>query len=117
MPKSERTDSELELSALKRSISQLSKETPELQGAFGNFLNIVLSEGALSVRTKELIALGIAVSKACKSCTVLHVSKGLEAGLTREEMIEAGYVAILMGGGPAFTTMQYLLKALDDLEK
>ncbi len=116
MPKSERSASELELSALKRSISQLTKEAPELQGAFGNFLGAVLSEGALSVKTKELIALGIAVSKACKSCTVLHASKGLEAGLTREEMIEAGYVAILMGGGPAFTTMQHLLQALDDLE-
>ncbi|MFP3902659.1 MAG: carboxymuconolactone decarboxylase family protein [Armatimonadota bacterium] len=119
MPKTERSATEQDLAKLKRSISQLQKEAPELQQAFGGFLDACLTEGVggLDCRTKELIIVGIAIGKNCKPCTQLHVSKALQAGATRAEIIEAGYMGMLMGGGPAFTTMQYLLETLDDLEE
>ncbi|NLJ36943.1 MAG: carboxymuconolactone decarboxylase family protein, partial [candidate division WS1 bacterium] len=39
------------------------------------------------------------------------------AGANRAEIIEAGYMGVLMGGGPGFIYMQYLLEALDELDK
>lgn len=119
MPKSERTPTEEDLARLKKSISQLNKEAPGLQSAFTGFLDACLAEGvgALDCKTKELIILGIAIAKHCKPCTQLHVQNALNVGLTRDEIIEAGYMGMLMGGGPAFTSMQYLLEALDDLEQ
>lgn len=117
MPKTERSDSQMELSSLARSVKQLNEQAPELQAAFGDFLGACLCDGALPLKTRELVIIGIAVSKSCKPCIVLHVSKALEAGASRAEIIEAGYMGVLMGGGPAFTYMQYLLQALDDLEK
>jgi AhpD family alkylhydroperoxidase len=119
MPRTERSETEVDLARLKQSIMQLSDEIPEMQEAFSGFMNacLVEGEGALDCKTKELIILGIAVSKHCKACAQLHVQKGLEAGLTRKEILEAGYMGMLMGGGPAFTTMQWVLQALDDLEE
>lgn len=119
MPKSERSATEQDLAKLKKSISQLTDEVPELQSAFSSFLDTCLAEGvgALDCKTRELIIIGIAVSKKCKPCIQLHVKKGLDAGLSHDEIVEAGYMGVLMGGGPAFTSMQYLLDALDDLEE
>lgn len=119
MPKSERSATEQDLARLKKSVSQLNKEAPGLQSAFSGFLDACLAEGvgALDCKTKELIILGIAVGKHCKPCTQLHVQNALNVGCTTEEIVEAGYMGMLMGGGPAFTTMQYLLQALDDLEE
>lgn len=115
MARKERSETEVNLSGLKRSFTTLDKEAPDLQRAFVNYLNTLLTDTALDVRTKELIIIGIAVSKGCRPCLELHISKGLEAGCTREEIIEAGYCGVCMGGGPAFTYMQYVLKALDEL--
>ena len=56
--------------------------------------------GVLDVKTKELIAVCIGLSIRCKYCIVVHVYQALEVGVTREELIEAGYTAIGMGGGP-----------------
>ena len=115
MTRKEHSETEVNLSGLKRAFTTLDQEAPELQGAFVNYVNTLLTDAALDVRTKELIIIGIAVSKRCRPCIELHVSNGLAAGCTRAEIIEAGYCGVCMGGGPAFTYMQYVLKALDEL--
>jgi len=115
MAQSKRSATEANLSELKKSFTTLSKEAPELQGAFTNYLDTLLQDTALDVRTKELIIVATAIAKHCKPCIELHVSKALAAGCTRDELIEAGYCAVCMAGGPAFTYMQHLLNALDDL--
>ena len=48
---------------------------------------------------------------------MLHVKYALEAGATREEIIEASMVAGTLDGGPALMFTNYVLKALDDFEK
>ncbi|RLF64047.1 MAG: carboxymuconolactone decarboxylase family protein, partial [Thermoplasmata archaeon] len=42
--------------------------------------------------------------------------KCLEIGVTRDEIMEASTVAILMGGGPALTYVSEVKKALDEFE-
>ena len=74
-----------------------------------------MADGAISVLYKELIALGIGVSKQCEPCIVLHVKKCLDAGATREQIIEAASVAVMMGGGPAYTHIPMVIECLDAL--
>jgi len=71
----------------------------------------------LELKTKELIALALGIASGCEWCIVIHTKKALEAGATREEILEAAYVAVLMAGGPAVMHIIPLLKALDEFSQ
>lgn len=73
----------------------------------------VMKDGAVPVKQKELIAIAIAVSCYCGPCIKLHVKKCLDAGASREEILEAASVAVMMAGGPAFTHLPEVIDALD----
>jgi AhpD family alkylhydroperoxidase len=95
---------------------KMKAQVPALAGAFGTLHQTVMKEGALSVREKELIALAIGLADRCTPCINLHVQGCLKAGATREQVLEAAGVAVLMQGGPAFTHLPEVLAALDHLE-
>jgi len=97
------------------SSKKLMKETPETMKAFGGFHHASVAEGKLDVKTKELIALATGITAQCEWCIAIHVKGCLDAGATREEILEASWVAVLMGGGPALMYFQGVLKALEDL--
>ncbi len=114
MPRSERSDSMEELSKLKRSMSQMQEETPELIGKFQELVAACIADSALPCKQKEFIVLGAAVALHCPPCILLHVPKLVELGATREEILEAASIGVMMGGGPGFTNMQYVFQALED---
>ncbi|HEC88848.1 MAG TPA: carboxymuconolactone decarboxylase family protein [Thermoplasmata archaeon] len=94
----------------------LTSNNPEVMRDFKKFMDSVLKEGYLDKKTKELIALGMAITARCKYCIGIHVEKCLQAGATKEEILEASTVAILMGGGPALTYISEVKKALEEFE-
>lgn len=59
-----------------------------------------LAQGALDTKTKELIALAIAVAKQCDGCIASHARGAARQGASEEEVAEAIGVAVLMDGGP-----------------
>ena len=74
---------------------------PEVMQGFGALHEAALKPGALDTKTKELIALGIAITVRCDGCIAYHVHDSLQAGASKEEIAETVSVAILMGGGPS----------------
>lgn len=56
--------------------------------------------GALDRKTKELIALAIAVTRECDGCIASHARGAARSGATDEEVAEALGVTIAMNGGP-----------------
>jgi len=94
----------------------LSKESREAMHHFRAFMDCVLAKKVLDTKTKELIALGTAITARCKYCIAIHVKKAIAAGATREEILEAATVSILMGGGPALTYVTEVKKALEEFE-
>jgi len=56
---------------------------------------------AMDAKTKELVALAIAVSKECDGCIAAHAHAAVQHGATPQEATEAFGVAFLMNGGPA----------------
>jgi AhpD family alkylhydroperoxidase len=76
----------------------------------------IMKDGTLSLKEKELVALGIAVTQRCKPCIRLHVQKCLEAGATKEQILEAASVAVMMGGGPAYTHIPVVIDTLEALQ-
>ena len=95
-------------------MGELSKQQPETLRHFKAFMGSVLKEGILDTKTKELVAVGTAITARCKYCIAIHVEKALKAGATKEEILEVATVAILMGGGPAMTYIVEVKKALDE---
>lgn len=90
----------------------------EQVNAFMNFLGSAYKPGAVDTKTKELISVAIGAYNRCKYCIVFHVYKALEAGATREEIMEAAMVSATFGGGPSVAYTVTLLKdSIDEFEK
>jgi AhpD family alkylhydroperoxidase len=87
-----------ELAAISRDLRAM---IPETYAGFGALHAAAMGEGALPTKTKELIALAIAVVEQCDGCIASHSRGAAKAGATKEEVAEAIGVTFLMAGGPA----------------
>ena len=95
----------------------LSETNPEHVGAFMGLLGAAYEPKALDLKQKELISVAIGCYNRCEYCIVYHVYKALEAGATREEIIEAAMVSVAFGGGPSMAYSVTLMKAsIDEFE-
>jgi AhpD family alkylhydroperoxidase len=105
------------LAELQKLAGKLGKELPTPMSGFAALHRGALADGALSKKFKELIALGIGIAACCGGCIAYHTHDALKAGATRQEVLEAIGVAILMGGGPAMIYGCEALAALDQFEQ
>ncbi len=96
--------------------SKLKDHSPDILRGFGGMFQAVMKEGALSVREKELIALGIGLAIRCVPCINLHVEKCLKAGATPPQIMEAAGVAVMMQGGPSYTYVPEVIRALEHVQ-
>jgi len=104
------------LSKFKNDLEKMKAQSTATVSGFAGLFGKTMAEGVLTVKQKELIALGIAVDKQCEPCIILHVQKCLAAGASREEILEAAGVAVMMGGGPAYTHIPMVIEAIDQLQ-
>jgi AhpD family alkylhydroperoxidase len=81
----------------------LRRAAPEAWAGFAQLHDAALRDGALSSRTKELMALVAAVVKHCDGCIAYHAKAAARQGATPAEVAEALGVALLMDGGTATT--------------
>jgi len=108
------TNMKEKLDEIKIVTRRLREEYPTETNAFLGFLNKAESGPALDIKIKELINIGLAVGAQCDWCIAFHVEAAVRAGATRDEIIEAGFMAIIMHGGPAYMYMVLLFKAVDE---
>jgi AhpD family alkylhydroperoxidase len=66
--------------------------------------------GHLDGKTRELIALAVAVTSHCDGCITVHTSEALKHGATREEIAESLGVAVALNAGAA---MVYSARVMD----
>ncbi len=94
------------------------KDNRETTRAIINQSQALNSEGALSYKEKELISVAIGLNIRCEYCVVIHTYEALKAGATKDEIVEAGLVAVSMGGGPVLTYFStLLLQCIEEFEK
>lgn len=94
-------------------MSAVKSRAPDIGKAFGPFFQGLMEDSALSTKQKELIAMAIGVAVRCDACIYTHVEKCLKTGSTPEEIMEAAGVAVMMGGGPAYTYTSIVASALN----
>ena len=104
------------LTKFKNDLEKMKIQASATVNGFAGLFGKTMPDGSLTVKQKELVAIGIAVAKQCEPCIILHVQKCLDAGATRGEILEASGVAVMMSGGPAYTHVPVVIDALDALE-
>ena len=82
---------------------------PELMKTFWAFDKAAVAEGAIPVKYKELIAVGVALTTQCPYCIGIHSDNARRAGATDAELVEAAIVAAALRSGAAVTHATHLL--------
>ena len=89
------------LGELRQPARELREQIPDVIGAYANMQRAALTEGALSTKVKELIALAVAITRECDGCIAAHARGAARQQATTEEVAEAIGVAVMLNGGPA----------------
>ena len=93
------------------------KEASELFTAFAAMCKAAKKSDALDEKTKELIALGIAISTRCDPCIAYHMKALVRLKTSREELCEALEMISYMGGGPSISYSAKALEAYDQFSQ
>jgi len=102
---------------LSASIGHIRKEIPDVMQGFSAMAGAALEDGALTKKTKEMIALAIGVAGHCKGCIGFHVKALVGLGISRQELMELLGMAVYMGGGPSLMYAAEALQAYEEFSK
>jgi len=94
-------------------IKEVRLGSPDVMKAFSAMAQAATRPGALDARTKELVALAIAVAIRCDGCIAFHAKAALEQGASREEVMETMGMALYMGAGPSLMYAAQAVEAYD----
>ena len=73
-------------------------------------------DGAVDARTKELAGLSASLVLRCDDCISYHVAQAVDAGCSREEIMEIFDVGLIVGGSIVIPHMRRAFQAWDDLQ-
>jgi AhpD family alkylhydroperoxidase len=85
--------------------------------AYTAFRQAVYRDGALSQKVKRLIALACGLQAGCTRCIQGQTKDAIAAGATKEEILEATTVAVVMGGTAVSSEAWRVVKVLEELGK
>src|SRR2546428_4174562 len=88
---------------VRKQFKRMRELAPEAYRAFLEFDGKAFAEGAMPVKTKELIALGIAQITQCPWCIDAHTARAAKAGATDQEIAETTFVGMAMAAGAAWS--------------
>ena len=82
---------------------KLGELAPRAFQGFVAFDEAALSDGAIPVKYKELMAIAVALTTQCPYCIELHSKRAKKAGATEQELAETTLVAAALRAGGAMT--------------
>lgn len=86
---------------------------PKQIEAWRTFSRTVFKEGVLDEKTKQLIAVAVAHVTQCPYCIKAHVPQAMRKGASKEEIMEAIWVAAEMRAGAAYAHANIALAAME----
>lgn len=101
-----------QLSNLRKSAGTLVKASPKLVAGYQGLAAAQNGAGALDAKTRELIALAVAVTTRCDGCISSHAKAARDAGVTEAELADALGTAIALNAGAAYV---YSVRAMEAL--
>ena len=110
-------DAKQKLDEINSIMKEVSNDDTDFQSSFMAFMGSTMSGGSLDIKTKELIALSLGIAARCEWCISYHVNAAFAAGATRKELMEVGYVTVLMYGSQALMELNNLMDAIKQFEQ
>jgi AhpD family alkylhydroperoxidase len=95
-------------------LKRMRELVPEAYRAFLDFDGKAFADGALSTKTKELVAIGIAHITQCPWCIDAHTKRAVKAGATDAEIAETIFVSMAMAAGAAWSHGGLTLQCLSE---
>ncbi|PQM28845.1 alkylhydroperoxidase [Sphingopyxis lindanitolerans] len=102
--------------ALMGRIGELASLSPDTVGGYMTASGAGAKTNHLDAKTRELIALAVAVTTRCDGCIAVHSGRAIEAGANKEEIAEALGVAVALNAGAALVYSARALDAVSALE-
>jgi AhpD family alkylhydroperoxidase len=100
--------------ATRESAEKKAALAPKNIEAWRNFSRTVFEAGALPEKTKQLIAVAVAHVTQCPYCIRSHTKTAMRKGATKEEIMDAIWVAAEMRAGAAYA---HATIAMDEMEQ
>jgi AhpD family alkylhydroperoxidase len=91
-------------------VGSFGKLNPDIIKGYTTLSRAGQKAGHLDEKTRELVALAVAITLRCDGCITVHTAEARERGATREEIAEVLGVAISVNAGAAVV---YSTRALD----
>ena len=101
-------------SEINQHLAPFSKESPDVMKAFGELARAATKTNVLDEKTKELIAVAIAVATRCDGCIGFHVKALVRLGASKAELNETLNMSVYLGGGPSLMYAANALAAFDE---
>ena len=98
---------------MKERLKTMRELAPDAYRSFIDFDTKAFKDGAVPVKTKELVALGIAHVTQCPWCIDAHVARATKAGATPAEIAEVTFVSMAMAAGAAWSHGGLALESLE----
>lgn len=73
------------------------------------------TNGALDIKTKEMLGLVASMVLRCNDCILYHLDRCVAEGCTKEELNEAMNVALIVGGSIVIPHLRYAFDCIDEL--
>ena len=94
-------------------IGEFGKLTPDTLAGYQTLSGAGKKTSHLDGKTRELIALAVAVTTRCDGCITVHADAAVKLGASREEVAEALGVAVALNAGAAMVYSARVMDALD----
>ena len=105
------------MSEAESELVKYSKELPDTMQGFAKMGNAAKKEGLLSEKTRELIALAIAIRSQCDHCIGYHTRTLVKLETQRQEVCEVLAICAYMAGGPGINYGAKALQAFDQFSE
>jgi AhpD family alkylhydroperoxidase len=94
-------------------VGEIGKLSPDTVKGYITLGGAGAKTGRLDAKTRELIALAVAISLRCDGCITVHTAAARKLGASREEIAEALGVGISVNAGAALVYSARTLDAFD----
>jgi AhpD family alkylhydroperoxidase len=98
---------------LMTTIGQIAHSSPDITRGYQTLSGAAAKTGHFDAKTRELIALAVAVTLRCDGCITFHTDAAVKAGATKEELVEVLGVAISVNAGAALVYSSRTIDAFD----
>jgi len=94
---------------------QMNKNRRDVFKAYQGFTASIKKGSAIEGKYQSLILIACSILSQCDMCISLHVQNAASNGASKDEIIDAGLLAVAMGGSPRMMYMRYVYQEVEKL--